>query len=98
MYGHLSGVKQDNEQLAWSGTNCLENLVISIGNTFSEDVWEKTCQCVKTIFESTVPHELLKWWSPPTPDVTPPSSPLKIMLPVDLALLQQMAVEISRSE
>ncbi|XP_046860801.1 brefeldin A-inhibited guanine nucleotide-exchange protein 2-like [Xenia sp. Carnegie-2017] len=42
MYGHLEWcVKQDNEQLARSGTNCLENLVISIGNTFSEDVWEK---------------------------------------------------------
>ncbi|XP_046857714.1 brefeldin A-inhibited guanine nucleotide-exchange protein 1-like [Xenia sp. Carnegie-2017] len=92
MYGHLEWcVKQDNEQLARSGTNCLENLVISNGNTFSEDVWEKTCQCVKTIFESTVPHELLKWrpadqqvMSLPTPDVTLASSPLKIMSPVDL--------------
>ncbi|XP_046858514.1 brefeldin A-inhibited guanine nucleotide-exchange protein 1-like [Xenia sp. Carnegie-2017] len=81
----------DNEQLARSSTNCLENLVISNGNTFSEDVWEKTCQCVKTIFESTVPHELLKWrpadqqvMSLPTPDVTPASSPLKIMSPVVL--------------
>ncbi|XP_046858105.1 brefeldin A-inhibited guanine nucleotide-exchange protein 1-like isoform X5 [Xenia sp. Carnegie-2017] len=92
MYGHLEWcVKQDNEQLARSGTNCLENLDLSNGNTFSEDVWEKTCQCVKTIFESTVPHELLKWrpadqqvMSLPTPDVTPASSPLKIMSPVDL--------------
>ncbi|XP_046857488.1 brefeldin A-inhibited guanine nucleotide-exchange protein 1-like [Xenia sp. Carnegie-2017] len=92
MYGHLEWcVKQDNEQLARSGTNCLENLVISNGNTFSEDVWEKTCQFVKTIFESTVPHELLKWrpadqqvMSLPIPDVTPASSPLKIMSPVVL--------------
>ncbi|XP_046857576.1 brefeldin A-inhibited guanine nucleotide-exchange protein 2-like [Xenia sp. Carnegie-2017] len=86
MYGHLEWcVKQDNEQLARSGTNCLENLVISNGNTFSEDVWEKTCQCVKTIFESNVSHELLKWrpadqqvMSLPTPDVKPASSPLKV--------------------
>jgi len=34
----------DNEQLARSGTNCLENLVISNGAKFSSGVWDETCQ------------------------------------------------------
>ena len=48
-------VKQDNEQLARSGTNCLENLVISNGMKFSSDVWHKTCTCMLDIFKSTIP-------------------------------------------
>uniref|UniRef100_A0A8C0B6N4 ADP ribosylation factor guanine nucleotide exchange factor 2 n=1 Tax=Buteo japonicus TaxID=224669 RepID=A0A8C0B6N4_9AVES len=36
-------VKQDNEQLARSGTNCLENLVILNGQKFSPEVWGQTC-------------------------------------------------------
>uniref|UniRef100_A0A8C3VK88 ADP ribosylation factor guanine nucleotide exchange factor 2 n=1 Tax=Catharus ustulatus TaxID=91951 RepID=A0A8C3VK88_CATUS len=36
-------VKQDNEQLARSGTNCLENLVILNGQKFSPEVWAQTC-------------------------------------------------------
>ncbi|EZA54583.1 Brefeldin A-inhibited guanine nucleotide-exchange protein [Ooceraea biroi] len=51
----------DNEQLARSGTNCLENLVISNGIKFDEQTWEKTCQCVLDIFESTLPSALLTW-------------------------------------
>jgi len=54
-------VQQDNEQLARSGTNCLENLVISNGIKFDEQTWEKTCQCVLDIFESTLPSALLTW-------------------------------------
>ncbi|KAL6423933.1 hypothetical protein ACFW04_009702 [Cataglyphis niger] len=54
-------VQQDNEQLARSGTNCLENLVISNGIKFDEKTWEKTCQCVLDIFESTLPSALLTW-------------------------------------
>ncbi|KAH0950826.1 hypothetical protein HN011_007853 [Eciton burchellii] len=54
-------VQQDNEQLARSGTNCLENLVISNGIKFDEETWEKTCQCVLDIFESTLPSALLTW-------------------------------------
>ncbi|CAB3982629.1 brefeldin A-inhibited guanine nucleotide-exchange 1 isoform X1 [Paramuricea clavata] len=92
MYGHLEWcVKQDNEQLARSGTNCLENLVVSNGNKFSEEVWEQTCQCVKTIFESTIPDQLLTWrpadqkvLSLPTPDSTPVPSPIKKMPSVDM--------------
>ncbi|KAB7495553.1 Brefeldin A-inhibited guanine nucleotide-exchange protein 1 [Armadillidium nasatum] len=54
-------VQQDNEQLARSGTNCLENLVVSNGRKFSEETWDKTCQCLLDIFNSTLPHDLLSW-------------------------------------
>nr|XP_010956931.1 brefeldin A-inhibited guanine nucleotide-exchange protein 2 isoform X3 [Camelus bactrianus] len=54
-------VKQDNEQLARSGTNCLENLVISNGEKFSPDVWDETCSCMLDIFKTTIPHVLLTW-------------------------------------
>ena len=51
----------DNEQLARSGTNCLENLVISNGMKFSDSVWNKTCACMLTIFQTTIPNNLLSW-------------------------------------
>uniref|UniRef100_A0A8C4SGF7 ADP-ribosylation factor guanine nucleotide-exchange factor 2 (brefeldin A-inhibited) n=1 Tax=Erpetoichthys calabaricus TaxID=27687 RepID=A0A8C4SGF7_ERPCA len=39
-------VKQDNEQLARSGINCLENLIIHNGNKFCPLVWDQTCMSV----------------------------------------------------
>uniref|UniRef100_A0A7M4ER66 ARF guanine nucleotide exchange factor 2 n=1 Tax=Crocodylus porosus TaxID=8502 RepID=A0A7M4ER66_CROPO len=54
-------VKQDNEQLARSGTNCLENLVILNGEKFSPEVWDQTCNCMLEIFKTTIPHALLTW-------------------------------------
>ena len=54
-------VLSDNEQLARSGTNCLENLVISNGMKFSDPVWTKTCSCMLAIFQTTIPHKLLSW-------------------------------------
>ncbi|XP_050306443.1 brefeldin A-inhibited guanine nucleotide-exchange protein 1 [Anthonomus grandis grandis] len=54
-------VQQDNEQLAKSGTNCLENLVNSNGQKFTEDTWDKTCKCMLDIFDSTIPTALLTW-------------------------------------
>uniref|UniRef100_A0A8B9LIK1 ADP-ribosylation factor guanine nucleotide-exchange factor 2 (brefeldin A-inhibited) n=1 Tax=Astyanax mexicanus TaxID=7994 RepID=A0A8B9LIK1_ASTMX len=51
-------VKQDNEQLARSGTNCLENLVIQNGEKFSPEVWDITCACMLEIFQSTSPHDV----------------------------------------
>lgn len=54
-------VQQSNEQLARSGTNCLENLVISNGFKFNETTWDKTCQCILDIFNATLPTELLTW-------------------------------------
>ncbi|XP_038579068.1 brefeldin A-inhibited guanine nucleotide-exchange protein 2 [Micropterus salmoides] len=54
-------VRQDNEQLARSGTNCLENLVILNGEKFSPQVWNITCSCMLEIFQNTSPHVLLTW-------------------------------------
>ncbi|CAN2389838.1 Dimerisation and cyclophilin-binding domain of Mon2, partial [Pristimantis euphronides] len=54
-------VKQDNEQLARSGTNCLENLVILNGEKFSPEVWDQTCSCMLDIFRTTIPSVLLTW-------------------------------------
>ncbi|EAT34779.1 AAEL013012-PA, partial [Aedes aegypti] len=62
-------VQQNNEQLARSGTNCLENLVISNGLKFNEDTWDKTCQCMLDIFNSTLPNELLTWKPDPHPQI-----------------------------
>uniref|UniRef100_A0A8C9W9Y4 ARF guanine nucleotide exchange factor 2 n=1 Tax=Scleropages formosus TaxID=113540 RepID=A0A8C9W9Y4_SCLFO len=52
-------VQQDNEQLARSGINCLDNLVILNGEKFSQDVWDLTCACMLEIFQSTIGHCLL---------------------------------------
>ena len=46
----------DNEILAKSGTNCLENFVISCGQRFTPRVWERTCACILEIFRSTLPE------------------------------------------
>ncbi|XP_076017274.1 brefeldin A-inhibited guanine nucleotide-exchange protein 1 isoform X3 [Genypterus blacodes] len=54
-------VQQDNEQLARSGTNCLENVVILNGEKFSPETWDKTCNCMLDIFKTTIPHMLLTW-------------------------------------
>ncbi|ESN92223.1 hypothetical protein HELRODRAFT_157983 [Helobdella robusta] len=54
-------VQQDNEQLARSGTNCLENFVISNGERFTENAWEEACACMSLIFQNTIPNELLTW-------------------------------------
>ncbi|KAM9506460.1 brefeldin A-inhibited guanine nucleotide-exchange protein 2-like isoform 2-T2 [Salvelinus alpinus] len=54
-------VRQDNEQLARSGINCLENLVILNGEKFSPEVWNVTCSCMLDIFQTTSPHVLLTW-------------------------------------
>jgi len=62
-------VQQNNEQLARSGTNCLENLVISNGTKFDDDTWEATCNCILEIFRHTLPDDLLSW--KPDPNLTP---------------------------
>uniref|UniRef100_A0A674F3K6 SEC7 domain-containing protein n=1 Tax=Salmo trutta TaxID=8032 RepID=A0A674F3K6_SALTR len=49
-------VQQDNEQLARSGTNCLENVVILNGVKFHPETWDKTCNCMLDIFKTTIPH------------------------------------------
>lgn len=54
-------VQQDNEQLARSGTNCLEHFVVSNGKKFSVEAWTSTCHCIEGIFRTTLPHSLLTW-------------------------------------
>lgn len=54
-------VQQNNEQLARSGTNCLENLVISNGTKFDMNTWELTTICILDIFKQTLPRDLLYW-------------------------------------
>lgn len=54
-------VQQNNEHLARSGTNCLENLVISNGLKFTVETWDDTCQCMLDIFNCTLPKDLLTW-------------------------------------
>ncbi|KAM9307961.1 brefeldin A-inhibited guanine nucleotide-exchange protein 1 [Gastrophryne carolinensis] len=56
-------VQQDNEQLARSGTNCLENVVILNGEKFTLEIWDKTGNCMLDIFKTTIPHALLTWKS-----------------------------------
>lgn len=82
MFLHLLWcVQQDNEQLARSGTNCLENLVVSNGSQFSPEMWQRACRCIRDIFTSTVPSELLTWRpevqtaGTPTPQSTPTHTP-----------------------
>ncbi|XP_022693411.1 brefeldin A-inhibited guanine nucleotide-exchange protein 1-like isoform X2 [Varroa jacobsoni] len=57
----LQCARQDNKQLAKSGTNCLENFVVSNGTRFSEQIWVKTCNCIVEMFEATAPQQLLTW-------------------------------------
>ncbi|XP_059351895.1 brefeldin A-inhibited guanine nucleotide-exchange protein 2-like isoform X2 [Daphnia carinata] len=54
-------VTQENEQLARSGVNCLENLVISNGPKLGDDSWLRICGCVDDIFHLTLPDALLTW-------------------------------------
>uniref|UniRef100_A0A8D0CEQ4 ARF guanine nucleotide exchange factor 1 n=1 Tax=Scleropages formosus TaxID=113540 RepID=A0A8D0CEQ4_SCLFO len=68
-------VQQDNEQLARSGTNCLENVVILNGEKFTPETWDKTCNCMLDIFKTTIPHTF-----------PPPTVPLLIASPVSLSV------------
>ncbi|KAK2727991.1 hypothetical protein QYM36_008460 [Artemia franciscana] len=54
-------VQQDNEELARSGSNCLERLIISNGRKFTDEIWSKTCRCLMDIFNSTLPRQLITW-------------------------------------
>eukprot|EP01135_Chromosphaera_perkinsii_P000995 Nk52_evm9s156 gene=Nk52_evmTU9s156 len=52
-------VQQDNEQLARSGTQCLQILVLSNGHVFDGATWDAICVSIKRLFDSTVPYELM---------------------------------------
>uniref|UniRef100_A0A673XKW9 ARF guanine nucleotide exchange factor 1 n=1 Tax=Salmo trutta TaxID=8032 RepID=A0A673XKW9_SALTR len=87
-------VQQDNEQLARSGTNCLENVVILNGEKFTPETWDKTCNCMLDIFKTTIPHALLTWrpagaeGDPMTPqDISDRQLVCTVGLPVSLVYL-----------
>ncbi|KAH8867375.1 Brefeldin A-inhibited guanine nucleotide-exchange protein [Schistosoma japonicum] len=52
---------QEHEQLARSGTSCLETLILSTGKRFNDRIWESTVNLIVDLFKSTVPHQLLTW-------------------------------------
>jgi brefeldin A-inhibited guanine nucleotide-exchange protein len=91
LYGQLLWcVSQDNEQLARSGTNCLENLVISTGMRFQEKTWCESAECISSIFKATIPSELLTWKpsKPKHPDDAKFFTATKIKCVVQLELIQ----------
>ena len=59
----LVSTHTDNEQLARSGTNCLENLVISVGKQFTGDIWDKV-SVVKVIVINSFVHPCLYFICP----------------------------------
>jgi brefeldin A-inhibited guanine nucleotide-exchange protein len=61
IHQEMNPVLLDNEQLARSGTNCLENLAVSVGKQFFPETWDEVCQCVRNIYLVSVPHQLLLW-------------------------------------
>ncbi|VDN96225.1 unnamed protein product [Rodentolepis nana] len=52
---------QDHEQLARSGTSCLETIVLTNGTKFDANKWTMTVNLLVDLFKTTVPHELLTW-------------------------------------
>lgn len=52
-------VQQDNEQLARSGINCFENLVISCGVKYDLATWTMTIEFIERMYEIVQPNDLL---------------------------------------
>ncbi|TGZ75528.1 hypothetical protein CRM22_000299 [Opisthorchis felineus] len=62
VYGQLRWCcLQEHEQLARSGTSCLETLVLSTGKRFTHEIWDRTVNLIVGLFEASVPHQLLTW-------------------------------------
>uniref|UniRef100_A0A0R3RLJ9 BIG2_C domain-containing protein n=1 Tax=Elaeophora elaphi TaxID=1147741 RepID=A0A0R3RLJ9_9BILA len=53
--------QQENEQLARSAINCLENLLFLNGSKFTVQMWNETIILISNIFNITLPHSLLTW-------------------------------------
>ncbi|KAL5248280.1 hypothetical protein ACHWQZ_G017457 [Mnemiopsis leidyi] len=54
-------VKQDNEQLAKSGMNCLENLVMGAGHSFKEADWDLIIDTITEVYAQTLPADMRIW-------------------------------------
>ena len=46
----------EDEQLARSAINCLENLVLLNGSRFTNGMWTMSVDLIRDIFDSTLPH------------------------------------------
>ena len=55
----------ENEQLARSAINCVENVVVSNGRRFDERVWQRTIQLLLNIANATVPHKCVHYCDVP---------------------------------
>lgn len=53
-------VQQDSEQLARSGINCFENLVISCGVKYDQSTWTMTIEFIERIYDIVRPTDLLE--------------------------------------
>ena len=51
----------DNEQLAKSGMNCLENLVMGAGQSFREVDWDLIIDTITDVYASTLPADMRIW-------------------------------------
>lgn len=54
-------VRQESEELARSGMNCLENLVIGAGHSFIESTWDKVVDTIVEVYSATLPATLRTW-------------------------------------
>nr|CAB3222754.1 brefeldin A-inhibited guanine nucleotide-exchange protein 1 [Phallusia mammillata] len=54
-------VEKENEQLARSGVNCFENLILSNGKKFDEPTWKLSCDTMLKVFRQVSPQQLLLW-------------------------------------
>ena len=83
--------KQENEQLARAGINCLENFLISNGGKMTQQQWNYACQVVQKLFSDTLPHQLLTWTPPKDSNIASSSSePAKIFGPSLICCVVQL--------
>ncbi|KAL3311691.1 Brefeldin A-inhibited guanine nucleotide-exchange protein 2 [Cichlidogyrus casuarinus] len=57
---------QEHEQLARSGTSCLETLILSNGAKFTDEIWACVIEVILNLFKKTVPSELITWRPAPS--------------------------------
>ncbi|GMT28613.1 hypothetical protein PFISCL1PPCAC_19910 [Pristionchus fissidentatus] len=55
----LSCLNQNNEQLSRTSVSCLKTVIIMNGHLFDHLLWEKTIRTITSIFDSTLPKNLI---------------------------------------
>ena len=56
-------IKQNNEQLARTGTECLQIVVMNNGSQFTQDSWNVISAALRDLFVTTSPQELMMFGS-----------------------------------